>query len=224
MSMAIEKKQIEQKKRVGVQTSGEVISKRDQILAVAGQLFMTVGFHSLSMDKLAAAVPVSKPTLYAHFADKDALFAAVVEAKCQKALSVLSADMAQSDLDPVVVLKRFATNFVEMIYREESIQFHRVMTAEASRLPAMTRLFYESGPAKIRQLLVSYLKAMHKISHYEVTNPLLSADMFIGMIKGARHMRCVLGLDILPNAKEKRAMIAHAVALFLHGHTVILQD
>lgn len=216
--MAIEKKQKEQKKRVRDQTSGEVVSKHDQILSVAGHLFMTVGFHSLSMDKLAAAVPVSKPTLYAHFADKDALFAAVVAAKCQKALSALSADMAQSALDPAIALTRFATNFVEMIYREESIQFHRVMTAEASRLPAMTRLFYESGPAKIRQLLVDYLKVMHKAGDYVVTNPLLSADMFIGMIKGARHMRCVLGLDILPNAREKRAMIIHAVTLFLHGH------
>ena len=53
--------------------------KREAILAAALTLFHRYGFRKTSVDALAAEAQVSKPTVYAHFADKDALFAAVCD-------------------------------------------------------------------------------------------------------------------------------------------------
>jgi len=50
------------------------------IVAAAQRLFLRYGFRRTSMDLLAAEAQVAKPTLYAYFADKDAVFRAVVEA------------------------------------------------------------------------------------------------------------------------------------------------
>lgn len=54
--------------------------RREAILAAAQRLFLQYGHRRTSMDLLAAEARVAKPTLYAHFADKDAVFRAVVEA------------------------------------------------------------------------------------------------------------------------------------------------
>lgn len=54
--------------------------RREAILAAARRLFLRYGFRRTSMDLLAAEAQVAKPTLYAHFADKDAVFLGVVEA------------------------------------------------------------------------------------------------------------------------------------------------
>jgi AcrR family transcriptional regulator len=47
--------------------------RREQILAVAAQLFARHGFHGVSIADLGAAVGISGPALYRHFPGKEAL-------------------------------------------------------------------------------------------------------------------------------------------------------
>ena len=52
--------------------------RREQLLAVAGELFAEHGYHRLSMEQLADAAGVSKPVLYQHFSSKRDLYLALV--------------------------------------------------------------------------------------------------------------------------------------------------
>jgi AcrR family transcriptional regulator len=58
-------------------TSKVAAKKRLAILKAAAVLFSRHGFKRASIDLIAEAAKVAKPTIYAHFEDKDALFAAV---------------------------------------------------------------------------------------------------------------------------------------------------
>jgi AcrR family transcriptional regulator len=53
--------------------------KRAQILHAALELFRLYGFRKTSVDQIARVASVAKPTIYAYFADKEALFVAVCE-------------------------------------------------------------------------------------------------------------------------------------------------
>jgi AcrR family transcriptional regulator len=53
--------------------------RRFRILDAATVLFSSYGFRRTSMDALAREAQVAKPTLYAYFADKEAVFIAVVD-------------------------------------------------------------------------------------------------------------------------------------------------
>lgn len=53
--------------------------KVERIVTAARDLFLTHGLRGTSMEAIAAAARIAKPTLYAYFADKDAVFEAVVE-------------------------------------------------------------------------------------------------------------------------------------------------
>lgn len=52
---------------------------RARVVEEATRLFSHYGFRLTSVDAIAAAAGCAKPTLYAHFPDKDALFLAVCE-------------------------------------------------------------------------------------------------------------------------------------------------
>lgn len=49
--------------------------RRDQILWEAARLFAERGFHGVGVDEIGAAVGISGPGLYRHFAGKDAMLA-----------------------------------------------------------------------------------------------------------------------------------------------------
>lgn len=53
--------------------------KREDILRAAMLMFQRYGFRRSSIDLIAGEAKVAKPTVYAHFADKNALFVAVTE-------------------------------------------------------------------------------------------------------------------------------------------------
>ena len=53
--------------------------RRQQLLAVACDLFARSGFHETSMDDIAEAASVTKPVLYQHFPSKRALYGELLE-------------------------------------------------------------------------------------------------------------------------------------------------
>ena len=54
------------------------MSRREQILATAAELFAEKGFHGVSIAELGAACGFSGPALYRHFRSKDAVLAAML--------------------------------------------------------------------------------------------------------------------------------------------------
>jgi AcrR family transcriptional regulator len=66
-------------------------SKRDQLLATAEQLFYEQGFHATGIDRIVAAAGVVRMTLYNHFASKEALVLAVLQARHERFVASLDA-------------------------------------------------------------------------------------------------------------------------------------
>ncbi|GAA2132827.1 SACE_7040 family transcriptional regulator [Nocardioides bigeumensis] len=52
-----------------------MVGRREQILSTAAELFARRGFHGVSVGDIGAAVGVSGPALYKHFASKEAILA-----------------------------------------------------------------------------------------------------------------------------------------------------
>ena len=59
-------------------------SPEGRILDVAERIFLSRGFHRVSMDELARELAMSKKTLYAHFASKDDLVAGIMRRRVQR--------------------------------------------------------------------------------------------------------------------------------------------
>jgi AcrR family transcriptional regulator len=71
---------------------------REEIMNAAQELVAEKGYGAMSMDELAARVGISKPTLYAHFANKDEL---VIEAATREMKQMIALIESQADRSPM---------------------------------------------------------------------------------------------------------------------------
>ena len=73
------------------------MNRREQILAIAAELFAQKGFHGVSIAELGAACGFSGPALYRHFRSKDAVLAAMLVGISDELLSVGRQRVADAD-------------------------------------------------------------------------------------------------------------------------------
>lgn len=187
----------------------------DRILDAAAHLFMLRGFHATSMDGIAREAAMSKLTLYRRFKDKSALFTAVIERKCQEFIpdeifKVPDHETAQESL------LRIGKAFFQLLLTEDAISMERMMAAEATENPVLTNLFYESGPKRVKSLMVDTLKRLAQTGKIKLDNPERERDLFLSLFKGSDiHMRMVLNIAKKPSKKDIDDYTQSAVDLFL---------
>jgi AcrR family transcriptional regulator len=68
--------------------STETVTRREQLLATAAELFAKRGFHGVSVADLGAACGISGPALYKHFPSKDAILAEMLVSISEELLAV----------------------------------------------------------------------------------------------------------------------------------------
>ncbi|XUY30076.1 TetR/AcrR family transcriptional regulator (plasmid) [Agrobacterium sp. rho-8.1] len=129
-----------------------------KILDVAETLFLAQGFERTSIDQIATTAHVAKRTLYARFADKDAVFDAVVKRRIDhNLLEIDSLDLQGLKLEDKLL--KLAHLLLEHVLQPEAIELDRAITAEAVRFPNLARLYREHAAPRyvgyIAQVLIS---------------------------------------------------------------------
>ncbi|MCP4245656.1 MAG: helix-turn-helix transcriptional regulator, partial [bacterium] len=67
------------------------VSKKDQLVSVALDLFCRHGFHATGIDTIVAEAGVAKMTLYKHFRSKEDLVVAALELQDRRSREWLAA-------------------------------------------------------------------------------------------------------------------------------------
>ncbi|MGZ5525175.1 MAG: TetR/AcrR family transcriptional regulator [Methylomonas sp.] len=191
--------------------------KRQAILEAATRAFIAHGYSGASMEAIAEAAPVSKPTLYNHFKSKQELFAAVIECRCEVLLSTLSG--VQTNVkEPIAGLSAFAGAFIDFVYADEALQLYRLIIGERHHFPELGERIYRSGPEPVFRQLASYLAELDACGILYIADKETSSRMFLNLLTGDQHFRCLLGLQTGLSGMAKQQLIATVVAFFLKGH------
>ncbi|MET0519834.1 MAG: TetR/AcrR family transcriptional regulator [Burkholderiaceae bacterium] len=106
-------------------------STREEILVAAARLFARQGYPGTSMNEVAEACEVSKPTLYHYVRDKHELLMQICESHMQR-LAGLVEEVRAQDLAPEDHLRALIARFVRE-YGEAQNQ-HRVLTEDVKFL------------------------------------------------------------------------------------------
>jgi AcrR family transcriptional regulator len=91
----------------------DALSRREQILKQAARLFAERGFHGVGVDEIGAAVGISGPGLYRHFAGKDAMLAELLVGISGRLLTGGRRRIADADGDPFSVLDSLIEGHVD---------------------------------------------------------------------------------------------------------------
>src|SRR6185436_7821541 len=96
-----------------VRKTATTTSTRESVFAAAATQFSAHGFDGVAMDDIAREAGVNKAMIYYHFADKLALYRAIVSDGLQQTSEAIGAIVSSSDTPPSK-LDRFIAAFVGM--------------------------------------------------------------------------------------------------------------
>lgn len=190
-------------------------AKRQKIIEAAANSFFCGGFASTAIEQVAADAGVSKVTIYNQFGDKRALFTAAVESECEKIRGYFSLDaMPQGSIRER--LTAIGDAMVAFLYRPEMIQFERRIAAETEHEPVVGEAFLEAGPHRMKQAFAAWLDRACEAGELAIGDTMLAAEQFTALCKGMGDLERRFGLEVTPEAIERR--VAGAVDVFLAAY------
>lgn len=191
--------------------------KRRAIVEAAARVFLTAGYGPASMDAIAAEAGVSKQTVYSHFGAKDALFAAIVEGKCEELMAPVQLPAVPGQHHEKA-LGELARRFLATIFTSSNMALFRVVVAESGRFPELAEAFYRAGPATAVNNLAGYLAELDRAGMIGVADPTAAAKLFFAMLRGDLYLRRLLDLAPEPPAAEIEPLVRQVVTAFLAAH------
>jgi len=133
--------------------AGEVDTR---ILDAARRVFLERGLAGASVDEISRLARAGKPTIYARFPNKEALFTAVV-------MQSIAANIARFEAHTPIGttlekrLESMAVNGLRWIMVSDSIRLMRIAIAEASRFPDLATSVFGMGRERAAQAVARLL-------------------------------------------------------------------
>jgi AcrR family transcriptional regulator len=198
----------------------EIVGPRkvDLILGAARQIFLRYGYGDATTDLIHATAGVSKSTLYAHFPTKKALFEAVCDTKWND-FGKLLREAVGSERRPRQYLNRYGITFISHLLARENLAFYRLMVAGARRFPDLGQTLYSrTGVKASSDMVENYLREANASGLLNVPYPAVSAEHYLGMLRGELFTRAILNAGKLPGTAALRKRVALTVDHFLAAH------
>ena len=192
-------------------------AKSSKALDAAQLLFSEHGYGATSMDAVATQAGVSKATVYAHFENKQRLFAAMVQRECERCIRKMAIPDDVHDLELVAALLRIAHAFLQVITTPRILDIFRVVISETRRFPELGQIFYDSGPGVTIAGVVHYLQRAEAQGLIKTDCPNLAAYQFLGMLRGDLQLRALLGIG---EKAELDRIAQSCVKAFIRAHSI----
>ncbi|GAA3914951.1 TetR/AcrR family transcriptional regulator [Luteimonas lutimaris] len=168
------------------------LAKGAAILEAAKRMFTLHGYERASMDLIASEAGVSKLTVYSHFGDKDALFAAAVKSHCETQLPD-----ALFEPSPDTPLRErllgIARAFFAMVSSPEAVAGHRIMCSPQVTDSPLPEIFWKAGPERVQTAFSKLLQSRIDAGQLEIPDVALASSQFFALLKGEVHARMVFG-------------------------------
>ena len=191
---------------------------KSRILDAAQQVFLKRGYQSASVDEIAEMAPASKPTIYAHFDGKEALFEAVI-ARVITGMTNFEGYKPRGR----TVADKLTSVGAELVERflEDTVGVTRATIAEADRFPALSRHVHEAGrdraAAAVSHVLndTTYTLQRGPKGPFSAKRSLATAQIFMDLILLPMLMRALMGRTRNTFGKEVPGFVRERVNFFL---------
>ncbi|MBP2549967.1 AcrR family transcriptional regulator [Neorhizobium galegae] len=198
--------------------AGEDPVKREQILDGAKRIFMSTGFDAASMNDITREAGVSKSTIYVYFANKDELFAALMER--EKARLAQSLQDILTGVDDVEDgLFRFGVGFATHVTSNDTISAMRTMIGVAPRMPNLSQRFFRDETLNVRTVLENFIERQVERGALATDDISLAARQFIELCTGSfLKLRLFGSMRTPPPEDEIEHIVSAGVTLFMAGY------
>jgi AcrR family transcriptional regulator len=133
-------------------------TRREQILKEAALLFAERGFHGVGVDEIGAAVGISGPGLYRHFAGKDAMLAELLLGISERLLDGGLARVEAAPGAPAALLAALIDGHIDFALDDRPLitlhdrELDRLRDADRRRVRQLQRQYVELWVTAVREL------------------------------------------------------------------------
>ena len=197
--------------------AGEVDAR---ILDAARRLFLERGLAGTSVDEIASLARAGKPTIYARFPNKEALFTAVVMRAVHASIERFESD-APTGVSVEERLKSLGVNILKWVLVSETIGLVRLAIAEARRFPDLAsrvnRLVRERAEKAVVRLLGEAAQSdeLSKLLAFAPERLPATSGFFRGIVVWSLLIRALYGEKLKVLHAEIEPHVARSVAFFL---------
>jgi AcrR family transcriptional regulator len=196
--------------------AGEV---EERILDAATNVFLQRGFEGASVDEIADVARAGKPSIYARFPGKEALFIAVAARMVRRNTSV-AGSLATTGFTLEERLASIATAILQNVLTPETIGLIRMAIAEARRFPelasSVSRMARERATEAVTQLLGELAGSdVMALPAFAAEHRAATARHFRDLILLPLMMRALFGEDLAELHAEISPHVSQTVAFFL---------
>lgn len=192
-------------------------AKRARILEAAWDVFRRLGYDGASMNDIADAAKVSKPTLYVYFDSKEGLFAAMLEDLRERhAEAITRPEPGSSDLH--AALSGFARGILRKLTHPDHISLLRLVIGASEKFPEIGQLVFNNGLGRGIEFMTAYLEAECRAGRLKIDDCERAAYQFFELVQARNLRRLLLGIDSSIDEATLRTYADDAVRIFLAAH------
>ncbi len=188
--------------------------RRRQIIQAAAALFSKKGFGGTTTREVARAAGVSEATVFKHFATKEELYAAIIEAKSQTRQILDPAMSASGQRDDAHLLRTLARAMIDRTKADPTLM--RLLTFSALEGHSLSEMFFRSRFQQLNTFFSSYIAERVAAGAFRPVDPTLATWNFMGMVAYHVQLRELFGQK-LPSHLTTEQAVEEIVALFLGG-------
>jgi AcrR family transcriptional regulator len=192
-------------------------AKRRQIIDGARAVFLAQGFDAASMGEIARRAGVSKGTLYIYFQSKEELFAVVAQESCTMQAEPLLA-LDPDDHDVEAVLTRLGQAYAGFQSQPGCMSPIRTVISIAERMPAIGKMFYETGPAAGVATVRRYLEAQVAAGFLAIDDCEVAAAQFLESCRATIFKRLLFNTGEVPTDAHINHVVGIAVRTFMAAY------
>jgi AcrR family transcriptional regulator len=197
--------------------AGEVDAR---ILDAARRVFLERGLSGASIDEIANLARAGKPTIYARFPSKEALFAAVVMRNVSAIVGQFEGH-APTGRTIEERLTRFGVNLLDWALAGDTVDLMRVGISEARRFPDLAESVHgmarQCGEGAVGRLLSEMAQpdGLGTMPAFAPERLAMTAQFFMDLVFKPMIFRALFGEKLETLRAEIAAHVASRVGLFL---------
>src|SRR5579871_5747716 len=175
----------------------------ERILDAAKKVFLERGFEGASIDEIAEVARAGKPTIYARYQGKEALFAAV---------------MARKVRDNISAFESIVPAILDHVLAADTVRLCRVTIAEAPRFHELAASVHRMARERTSEAVARLLEGLpegEQLPGLAAGRRTASARQFVELIVLPMLMRALFGEDLSTLRAEIAPWVSDNVAFFL---------
>lgn len=204
-----------QRVRAGRPTREQAEQRHEELLDRALELFLDRGYEQTTIEAIAAAVGMTKRTVYARYEEKSALFKAAVQRAIRLYTVPIETLRAAVRDDLETTLANIARIRIANVMSPVGIRLQRILSTESYRFPEIFTQSYEQGAKPSIDFLADILRQHNAAGTTDIADPERAALAFISLAVSGPTRVAVSGNALDKAEIEER--IRFAVHLFLNG-------